>query len=462
MVFDASANIVCHAVAEIDTQTIGQLMVEHDAEQLIDSVYRVIDQVHKSLGKGYKNITQAGMATQRSSIVCWDKYSGESLSPVISWQDRRTSGQLDYAARQDDLIHQLTGLYLNSHYGASKIKWCLENNTAVQKSLNTNSLCVAPMASFILFQLLDERPFVTDPANASRTLLMNYKTLKWEKTLLDLFSVPDTILPKITYTQSAFGNIVRHSHSIPLVLCTGDQSAVIYSQGELADSEVFINAGTGAFIQKPDQNIPELKQEKLLASVVYADQKRTKYVIEGTVNGAGRALQWFARQSKISDYEKSLNQWCEAYANPPIFFNAISGIGSPYWIADHESYFLSEASDEEKFVAIVESIIFLIVENIHCMQSISSAIKQIKLAGGLANIPAFCQKLSDLSNCQVLPAKETEATAKGVFFLLSQSPALNLEEAYSATFHPQNDEMLFNRYHIWRKLMLDSFQEQRI
>ncbi len=462
MVFDASANIVCYAVAEIDTQTTGQLMVEHDAEQLIDSVYRVIDQVHKSLGKGYKNIAQAGMATQRSSIVCWDKLNGEALSPVISWQDRRTAGRLDYAASQDDLIHQLTGLYLNPHYGASKIKWCLENNAAVQKSLNTNSLCIAPMASFILFKLLDERPFVTDPANASRTLLMNYKTLKWEKTLLDLFSVPDTILPKITYTQSAFGNIVRHSHSIPLVLCTGDQSAVIYSQGELADSEVFINAGTGAFIQKPDQNIPELKQEKLLASVVYADRKKTKYVIEGTVNGAGRALQWFAQQSKTSDYEKSLNQWCKAYANPPIFFNAISGIGSPYWIADHESYFLSEASNEEKFVAIVESIIFLIVDNIRCMQIISSDIRQIKLAGGLANIPAFCQKLSNLSNCQVLPAKETEATAKGVFFLLSRSPVLNLEEAYSATFHPQNDEMLFNRYHIWRKLMLDSFQGQRI
>jgi len=483
IVYDSKGHCVCHAEVGINTITRNVLEVEHDPVELINSVNSVIDEVHKQLGDNYSKIQVAGLATQRSSIVCWDNDTGKALSPIISWQDRRTSNNISQFEDSSQIIHELTGLYLNPHYGASKIHWCLNHLSDVKKALSNGTLYVGPLASYIMFHMLDKQPFIIDPANGSRTLMMDVKTADWAPELLTLFSIPANILPEIVNTKSFFGNIVRHSnsslcddsHQIPLLLCTGDQSAAIFSEGELAVDEVFVNAGTGAFILKTSKDMPDLQSEKLLASVVYADKKIIKYVIEGTVNGAGRALQWFAEQSNIFDYESMLDKWSEEYHTPPIFINAISGVGSPYWVADHESYFVMEKKEltaagikvsheednsclnnEERFVAVLESIVFLIAENIKCIQRVSERVNQIRLAGGITASHCFCQKLANLLKCNVVLAQEKEATAKGVFFLLSGKKP-NEDKVHSAMFHPNNDPMLIDRNTLWADLMKKAF-----
>ena len=464
IIFDEIGNIVCRAESAIKTITRGELEVEHDPAELLASVNLVIDQVYESLGADYSKIKKAGLATQRSSIACWNKKNGQALSPIISWQDRRCFKQIAQYENYAEFIHHSSGLYLNPHYGATKMRWCLDNLAEVKKCLDENALCVAPLASYILFHLLDEKPFAIDPANASRTLLMNYKSLNWEEELLTLFSVPKNVLPDIVFTRNTFGHIERHGHKIPLQICTGDQSAVIYSEGKLADDEVFVNAGTGAFIIKTCDEIPDLKKQKILTSIVYADQEHIEYVLEGTVNGAGRALLWFADQSGIQDYESHLDFWCASVSNPPVFINAISGIGSPFWIAESESYFSRESSEEdpekpgneEKFVAVLESIIFLAAENIKCIERVSSKISQIRIAGGLASSYEFCQKLANLLNCRVIRAHEQEATAKGVFYLLSAQTS-HKSALCSAMFNPKNDQMLINRHRYWLEQMTNKF-----
>ena len=392
VVFDALGKVICSAESAIKTISRNNLEVEHDPVDLLNSVYASIEQVSQILGDDYSKIVKAGIATQRSSIVCWDKKTGKALSPVISWQDRRTTNDIVQYQEHSQYIHDVTGLYLNPHYGATKMRWCLNNLPEVKKAFEADNLCIAPMASFILFHLLDNTPFVVDPANASRSLMMNYKTLSWQPELLVIFTVPESTLPKIIFTKDAYGNIDRHSHKIPLELCTGDQSAAIYSEGQLLNDEVFVNAGTGAFVLKASDGVPDLKKEKLLASVVFANANKSteiSYVIEGTVNGAGRALQWFSECENILDYESHLDEWCAEFDDPPIFINAISGIGSPYWVAEFNSYFTKEGSNESKFVGVLESIVFLISENIKCIQNISGDIKRIRIAGGITNSKAF-------------------------------------------------------------------------
>ena len=454
IVFDSVGATVCTAEALIKTITSNGLKVEHDPDDLLNSVYSVLDQVHKKLGCDYQKISQAGLATQRSSIVCWSKNTGKALSPIISWQDRRTSHSISQYDDHAQYIHDVTGLYLNPHYGATKMRWCLDNIADLE--FEKNSLCIAPMVSFILFHLLDNSPFVVDPANASRSLLMNFKTLTWDPKLLEIFSIPKSVLPSIELSRFVFGDIVRHSHRIPLSICTGDQSAAVFSQGKIENDEVFVNAGTGAFVLRGCEGIPDLKNEKILASVVYADSESVKYVIEGTVNGAGRALQWFSEQSGVVEYESQLDGWCAKFDDPPVFFNAISGIGSPFWISEYESHFSRDADIEEKFVAVLESIIFLIVENIKCMKNISGDVNAIRIAGGIAKSQSFCQKLANLLKVNVIVDEDVEATVKGVFHLLSPIH-IRKNTGDSALFHSKNDLMLSDRYRYWRKHMYESF-----
>jgi len=464
IVFDAVGKIVCAAEASIKTISRNTLEVEHDPVDLLNSVYSAIDEVYQILGDDYLKIKQAGLATQRSSIVCWDKQSGEALSPIISWQDRRTSGNLSPYKKHAAYIHDVTGLYLNPHYGATKMRWCLDNLAEVKQALEQSRLCIAPMASFILFHLLNKNPFFIDPANASRSLMMNYKTLAWQPELLDLFSVSENILPEIVLTKTSYGDLVRHQHRIPLLLCTGDQSAAVYSEGRPSADEVFINAGTGAFVLKSSDQIPDLKNEKILTSVVFADKNQVSYVVEGTVNGGGRALHWFSEQTGIVEYESQLDQWCADCFDPPIFINAISGVGSPYWVAEYASYFTEEASNEAKFVAVLESIIFLLAENIACIQKISGQINKIRLAGGITRSRFFSQKLCNLLQTPVILAQESEATAKGVYYLLSgHTPEKADAILRGATFStpsiisPRNDEKLMARYTRWRRIMSSTF-----
>lgn len=468
--YTASGEIIHIAEAPIKTLSPNNLQVEHDAEALLQSVYAVIDAVSASLGETVRHVKQIGLATQRSSIVCWNKKNGNALSPVISWQDRRTSQHICQYSEYAQYVHELTGLYLNPHYGATKMRWCIENIPAVATALDAGNLCIAPMASFILFHLLENRPFVIDPANASRSLLMNYKTCRWQDELLDLFSVPKEVLPEIVLSKGFYGNLRLNLPSgvmrIPLCICTGDQSAAVFAEGALAADEVFVNAGTGAFILKPSNTMPEVKNRKMLASVMYADENSISYVIEGTVNGAGRALQWFSEQSNIADYASRLDGWCHQYSQPPVFINTISGVGSPYWVAAAKSCFLmgeaskvcglNEVNDEARFVAVLESIVFLIAQNIETIEAIAGRIRRIRLAGGIAKSKSFCEKLSALLGKKVVLLSEHEATAKGVWYLLSGRKAQHdLQSCF--VFESKQDKWLESRYKHWQEVMQQRF-----
>lgn len=459
LLFNIKGELIGSEVQTIETLYSAPDRVEHSPDELVLSIRRVVERVVEtavkegSISKTGRII--GGLATQRSSMVCWDARSGEALSPVISWQDRRAEQLISQLESSKDKVRASTGLFLSAHYGASKFNWCLKNLDSVKQAYKEHRLLIGPLSSYISFQLLTERPRMVDPANASRTLLWNVHTLGWDKELLKLFSVPEEVLPACTYTHSQFGHIKLKDRKIPLELITGDQSAAVFAQGKPEPTTAYINIGSGAFVQRVSHasEVPD----PLLESIVYADKNEMLTVSEGTVNGAGIALKWFAETWQCNDLEHQLEKWLNEISSPGIFINGVSGVGSPYWISQLSSSFYNESFGEgklpEKAVAVVESIVFLIQTNLDQLIEAGPEIKRIFVSGGLTVQDGICQRLADLSRLPVFRSDQQEATAFGLAWLLSGRPSCWLEHQAGTEFKSGDDRAIRKRYQRWLQLM---------
>lgn len=350
IIFNQHGEIICEAYHNITISRPQANFVEHDANELLDSIRQSITDVIEKLGKdGASHIVAAGLATQRSNVVCWDKHTGMALCPVISWQDVRAHEKLQGFRPQADSIHKTTGLFLSAHYGASKLDWCLTNNEQVKRAQTEDRLCMGPMASFIIYNLLEEKPFVTDPTNASRTQLWNIKTNDWDPTLLSLFDIPAATLPACVPCQHDFGHICVGDLRIPFTILIGDQSAAMYAYGKTQAETAYINTGTGAFISRPS-GYAMLYSRRLLTSVIYQQNTRTEYVLEGTVNGAGSAIDYISEQLELDNVFTHMSDWLKTYEDSlqQYFLNGVSGLGAPFWIPDFPIRFTEQSNNEEK------------------------------------------------------------------------------------------------------------------
>lgn len=431
-----------------------EFIVEHDPFEMSQSIKNVLVSTEQFCQAKNYSITSAGLATQRSSFICLKKNDFTPLSNIISWQDRRAHNTMENYKPFAKEIYQRTGLVLNPHYGASKMKWCMEHNHKIKQAHHEKNVLFAPIASYILHEILNEHPFVVDPANGSRTLLMNIKSMQWDESQLNLFSIDADCLPKILLTFASYGNLNVNDQAVPLIACTGDQNAAVFSLGEPQSDAIYVNLGTGAFALNCQSNPNSNSDTGLLKSVLYANNNKTLYATEGTVNGAGRALQWFAEQSKYNNYEKDLEKWITKIADPPIFINGISGVGSPFWIPDLESHFDRESPLEEKFVAVAESIVFLLKVNIDLMLQ-QQDISKIIISGGLANNPGICQLLANVCKLPVHHSPVTEATALGLFNLINKStdPQNPTNISQQPDYSPQVNTELEKRYSRWLSMM---------
>lgn len=451
LVFDAYGALRANALRDVGARQPQADRVEQDPDELATSLQEVVAETIVGLGARAGRIAAAGFATQRSSIVCWDRNTGAALSPVISWQDRRAHEWLAGFSAQADEIHRRTGLRLSPHYGASKLRWCLEHLPAVAAAQRSGRLAMGPLASFLLFRLLPERPLCADPANAARTLLWNLHTRDWDSWLLDLFGIPREALPRCVPTRHAFGALRAEGRSIPLAIATGDQSAALFALGAPQPDTAYVNLGTGAFIQRVFDESPEAAG--LLAGMVYHDPQRSVYVLEGTVNGAGAALAWAEQEWRLRNLEAQLPAWLARDGEVPLFLNGIAGLGAPFWMAQFDSRLIGDGAAWQKTVAVAESVIFLLQVNLDILRASPPVLSRLVVTGGLAQLDGLCQRLADLSGLPVYRPAQHEATARGTAYLLAGFPADWPEEKPGATFVPQPNPELAGRYARWREEM---------
>lgn len=451
--FDRSGEVVASASVPVAERREGEDRVEQDPEELVDSLRAAVRECVSSLGTdGASRIACAGLATQRSSIACWDRESGEALSPVLSWQDRRAKDRLDALAARSDEIRERTGLRLSPHYGATKLAWCLEHLDAVRRARAASRLVLGPLASFLAFRLLDECPLVADPANASRTLLWSLAREDWDPELCSTFGVPIDALPPCTPTQRDFGTLDAGGRRVPFRILTGDQSAALFAFGPPRADTAYVNVGTGAFVQRAVASQPR-RLPRLLASVVWSDGVESKRVVEGTINGAGSALRWLEAETGLTDVETQLASWLEAPDEPPLFLNGVSGLAAPFWVPDFRSRFVGDGTDAARAVAVLESIVFLACTILEEMALEIPWPARILASGGLARLDGLCNRLASLAGVPVDRATLPEATSRGLAWLLSGSEDPWPEATAPRQFAPRDDARLAARYRRWRAEM---------
>ncbi len=450
VVYDGAGHEIAQAEIPISTRHSGDDRVEHDAEELVTSLSTAANEVLAGLGRDPR-LCAIGLATQRSTIVCWEKTTGRPLSPAISWQDRRGRRFVEQLRTSETLIREVSGLVLSPHYGASKLRWCLENLQAVRRAAAAGRLLAGPLSSFLLARLLKEKPALVDPANAARTQLFEPAACNWSGLLLDAFQVPASVLPQCVPTRHSYGTMPVGRSSAPMRACTGDQAAVPFAFGPPVADTAYVNAGTGAFVQRLTRAQSPVPAG-LLRSVLCSEDTNVRYSLEGTVNGAGSAIDWLNDRTD-ADAQRALSTLSEpAGEEPPLFMNGVGGLGAPYWQPGFPTEFLGEGDEISQLRAVVESIAFLLNVNLALMRG-AGPLERIVITGGLASSDYFCRVLADLSRLTVERYDLREATARGTAYL-----AAGLPEGWQAVprerdFVPAARPALDARFERWQRAM---------
>jgi glycerol kinase len=444
IIFDGGGRVISIARQAVTLDRKNRREVEQSADEIRQSMFTVIDEVLSNPDINREQIIAAGLATQRSSVLAWDRETGEALSPVLSWQDRRVADTLSTLAEDDRFIREKTGLHLSPHYGAGKLQWLIRHVPAVEAALANGSLVLGPLAAYLLHHLTDSPDELIDDANASRTLLWNLQQRNWDDSLLEMFQIPEQSLPGCRPICSFYGH--TRQGSIPLKAVNGDQTAALYAQGKPSANTILVNIGTGAFVLLPT-NEPARRAEGLLAGISLSNKDTAHYYIEGTVNGAAAAVKWAAKYLSIDDVELQLPRWLEDTQSPPLFMNTVGGLGSPWWMPGPEAFFLdTNTTAAEAMVAVIESILFLLQANINLMQLQNPGVDKIRISGGLSNLDGLCQKLANLSGLDVERPVQTEATARGIAWQAAGCPIDWDNTAPGKSFIPQTDTELGKRY----------------
>jgi len=456
LVLDWRGQIVARGEKEVALVRPQPDWAEQDGEEIVASIHDAVAQAAAALGGRARDIAAAGLSSQRSSAVCWDRETGVPLSPIFSWQDRRMHAWIDSLAARGDAVHRKTGLYLSPHYGASKLRWALDHLPAVRRARDAGTLAWGPMASFLVHRLTRERTFAADPQCAARTQLWNLQARDWDAELLALFGLPAGFLPRSAQTCDRWGTLVAGGVEAPLTAVNGDQSAAVFAFGWPEAESAYVNIGTSAFVQRAVLRAPG-HVPRQLTGIVLADGDTTVYTIEGNVNGAGAGLEWLSNELGIDDLTARLPEWLERPAPDLLFLNGIAGLGGPFWRAAFDSRFVGDDAEAwSKAVALVESIAFLLQANVDHMAAYVPPVERIRASGGVSRLDGLCRKLAALNGVPVHRRDDPEASARGIAYLAAGRPAEWNAGASEEVFEPQHDAALRERYRRWRALMAEA------
>lgn len=453
IIFDNNGQIITQAEHPLIVYRQDNGFIEQNAEEILASIYFSLDQIKQH--PVFKQVSAAALITQRSTIVGWNKQSGKALSSAISWQDTRAADFLEPLYNQQPEIQEITGLVLSPHYGASKIKWLIENNEDCEQAYKDNDIIIAPLACYLIQQLTSNPEALVDHVNASRTQLFDIRQLNWSQTMLDKFQISRDCLPETKPCLSDYGKL-RH-HDIPIKLVSGDQNAAIFANGWPSDDTLLINIGTGAFALKISPQ-PQ-NASPLLSGLAVTTNTDSTYLQEGTVNGAGSAItELFSEIDEALLFTK-LPAWLSSITQPPVFINSISGLGSPWWNKTIKQQFIdlnlntisADIDIAERAVAIIESIVFLLQNNIELLTD--KHISQVNISGGLSKLDGLCQKLADLSQLTIHRFNNTEASATGAAWLLSNKENWKTQKP-PVTFKPRETNELNKRYQIFTQKLI--------
>ncbi|TLQ41546.1 glycerol kinase GlpK [Ruoffia tabacinasalis] len=402
--------------------------VEHNANEIWNSVQSVIAGAFIESGIKPSDISAIGITNQRETTVIWDKKTGLPIYNAIVWQSRQTA-DIAEQLKQDghaDMIHQKTGLIADAYFSATKIRWILDNVEGAQERAERGELLFGTIDTWLVWKLTDGATHVTDYSNASRTMLYNIKDLEWDDEILELLNIPRSLLPEVKSNSEVYGTTKPfhfYGGEVPISGMAGDQQAALFGQLAFEPGMVKNTYGTGSFIIMNTGEDFELSKNNLLTTIGYGINGKIYYALEGSIFIAGSAIQWlrdgmrmFSDSVESEDYARNSSNNDEVYVVP-----AFTGLGAPYWDSDATGsvFGLTRGTTKEDFIkATLQSIAYQVRDVIDTMQ-LDTGIKipLLKVDGGAAMNNYLMQFQSDIIGTEIARAKNLETTALGAAFL---------------------------------------------
>ncbi|GGW33942.1 glycerol kinase GlpK [Arenibacter certesii] len=427
VVFNKKGDIVSVAQKEFTQYFPKPGWVEHDPLEIWSSQAGMAAEATSKKGIYGSDIAAIGITNQRETVVVWDKNNGQPVYNAIVWQDKRTSNYCDQLKKlgKSQMIREKTGLVIDSYFSGTKVKWILDNVEGARKKAEAGDLLLGTIDSWLIWNMTKGALHITDVTNASRTLLFNINTLEWDQELLDLFTIPKSMLPQVKQSSEVYGHTNPNffASKIPIAGIAGDQQAALFGQMCTKPGMVKNTYGTGCFMLMNIGDKPIISENNLLTTIAWKINGKTQYALEGSIFIAGAVVQWLRDGLKIikksSDVEALANS---VKSTEGVYFvPAFAGLGAPHWDqhAQGTIFGLTRGSTDAHIArAAIESIAFQTMDVLKAMEADSNIqIKELRVDGGATVNNMLMQFQSDVLNTATVRPKVIETTVMGAAYL---------------------------------------------
>lgn len=427
IIFDKNGRI-CSAAQKEFTQYFPQPgWVEHDAEEIWATQTGLMYEAMSKIDITINEIAGIGITNQRETTVLWDKETGRPVHKAIVWQCRRTAGYCDELKKlgMGEFFRSKTGLVLDAYFSATKLRWLLDNAAGARERAEKGELLFGTVDSWIIWKLTGGKVHVTDYSNASRTMLFNINTLKWDEEILRVLKIPQQILPEVKPSSHVYGytDSKLFGREVPIAGAGGDQQCALFGQTCFERGEVKNTYGTGGFMLMNTGTAPVNSHNGLVTTIAWGVDDKVEYALEGSIFVAGAAVQWLrdelglirdAAESEV--LAKSVPDANGCYVVP-----AFVGLGAPYWDQYARGAFvgLTRGVNRNHIVrATLESIAYQVNDVLMAMQEDSGMpITSLRVDGGACDNDFLMQFQADILNTSVVRPYCIETTAMGAAYL---------------------------------------------
>ena len=399
--------------------------VEHDPMEIWASERRALAEITSHIDP--RQVAAIGITNQRETTILWDRRTGEPIHNAIVWQCRRTAPFCDElkARGLGEIIAEKTGLLIDAYFSASKIRWLLDNVPGARERAERGELCFGTVDSWLIWQLSGGAVHVTDYSNASRTMLFNIHTLRWDEELCEIFGIPRSILPRPVGNSEVYGLVARDLPEleglagIPICGSIGDQPAALFGQGCFHPGEAKNTYGTGCFTLMNVGREAVRSRTGLVTSVGWSIGGETSYALEGSVFNAGSTIQWLRDELKLIDSAPECDRLAESVPDSGgvVIVPAFTGLGAPYWdmYARGTILGLTRGSTRAHIArAVLDAIALQVTDLVRAMNADAPCpISALRVDGGASVSDILMQIQADLLGIPVDRPAQVETTAFG-------------------------------------------------
>ena len=425
--------------------------VEHDPNDIWQSQRDVAVQAIVDAGLTSRDIAAIGITNQRETTVVWDRRTGQPLCNAIVWQDRRTADFCSTLrdAGHEDHIHNTTGLVLDPYFSASKIRWILDNCEDSRTLAAAGNLAFGTVDTWLIWNLTNGRVHATDSTNASRTALFNLHTLDWDASLLELWDIPQSMLPTVCTSSGEVARCaIPELAGIPICGIAGDQQAALFGQTCFAIGEAKCTYGTGCFMLLNTGRSPVISKNKLLTTVAWTIDDETEYALEGSVFMGGALVQWLRDGLGIIEHAEDIESLAASVddSDGGVFVPAFSGLGAPFWDPHARGTIIGLTRGTHKAHiarAALEGIAFQVADVFGAMKAdAGDPIAHVKVDGGASANKLLMQLQCDIVQSELIRSTQQESTALGAASLAGLAVGIWSDRAELKTLWRESERFL--------------------